>query len=283
MQVSSTVFVAVLLAAVLHASWNAVVKNSPDKHLGMTAVVLGHAPLAIVAACLSPWPAAPGWPYMVAGAGLHFGYQLFLLWSYRAGDLSQVYPIARGTAPIITAAVSVALLGERLTAAETIAVLLIAAGILSLVLVRGRDGLRNPHAARLALITSLFIAGYSLVDGAGARAAGTALGFYGWLATINAVVFALFMRWTQPGLLSRVWPQARGVLAIGGGASFLAYAIVVWAFTQAPIALVAALRETSIVFALAIGAVVLRERLDVVKLAATFLAAAGAILLRFAR
>ena len=279
----STVFFAVLLAAVLHASWNAVVKNAADKYLSMTAVVLGHAPLAIVAAVVAPAPAVACWPYLAAGVVFHLGYQMFLLWSYRAGDLSQVYPIARGTAPIVTAAVSVLVLGERLSAFETVAVLLIAAGIMSLVFVRGADGLRNAHAARLALITSLFIAGYSLVDGLGARVAGTGVGFFGWLATINAVVFALVMRVARPGLLSRVWPEARAVMAVGGGASFLAYAIVVWAFTLAPIALVAALRETSIVFALLISVVVLKERLDLAKLVSTFVTTAGAILLRFAR
>ena len=279
----ATVFVAVLLAAVLHASWNAVVKNSADKYLSMTAVVLGHAPIAILLLAVAPVPAASSIPYMIVSTALHQGYQLFLLWSYRAGDMSQVYPIARGTAPMVVTAVSVLLLGEALTTAQLIAVGLIGAGIMSLLVVRGGDGLRNPKAAALALTTSAFIAGYTLVDGLGARNAGTGVGFYAWETVLNALTFAAIMRVYRPGLVSRVWPEARMVCLVGGGASFIAYVIAVWAFTLAPIALVAALRETSIIIALLISVVVMKERLSLAKLVSTFITTGGAVLLRVAR
>ena len=279
----SLVFTVVLLAAALHATWNALVKHGVDKHVGMTAVVLGHAPFALLLLPWFPAPAPESWPYIAAGVVLHTGYQLFLMLSYRIGDLTQVYPIARGIAPMIVAGVSVAALGVHLSTTELLAVLAIGTGIMSLVFTRRADGLRNPGAAAAAVATGCFIAGYSLIDGLGARAAGSAIGFYGWLTLINACVFAVIMAMWKPGLLGRVAHTGRRTMLLGGGASFAAYALVVWAFTQAPIALVTALRETSIVFALLIGVVVLKERLNLAKLLGTAITAFGAVLLRFAR
>ena len=279
----TNVFLAVLLAAVLHATWNAVVKGGADKHLGMTAVVLGHAPIAIVVLLFVPMPDLASWPFYLGGVVLHTGYQLFLLNSYRIGDLTQVYPIARGTAPILVALVSVFVLGVTLSATQLLPVLLIAIGVMSLSLVRQQDGLRNPRAAALAFVTGCFIAGYSLVDGLGAREAGTALGFYAWLSLTNAIVFTVIMRVTKPGLIRRIPTEGMRAFLFGGPASFAAYALVVWAFTQAPIALVTALRETSIIAALLIGVFFLKERLDLAKLASTVITLTGAILMRFVR
>ena len=278
----STVFFAVIFAAVLHAAWNAVVKTAADKTLSMTALVIGHAPLALLTMPFVPLPGVESWPFIVLSILLHCGYQLFLTRAYHAGDMSQVYPIARGTAPIIVTLVSVLVLGERLSAMQLLAVALIGAGIMSLVLVRGHDGARNGGAAKLALITSLFIAGYTLTDGLGGRAAGTALGFYAVATFLNSVVFGSIMAVAKPGLLGRVWPEARLTLLVGGSASVFAYGIAMWGFTQAPIALVAALRETSIIAALLISVVFMKERLDRTKLVATFVTLAGAILLRVA-
>ena len=277
------VFMAVLLAAALHASWNALVKNAGDKHLSMAAIVIGHAPFALAVMPFLPLPDPQSWPYLGAGIALHLCYQFFLLNSYRIGDLTQVYPIARGVAPMIVALVSVALLGIRLSGAELLAVFTIGAGIMSLVFVRGSDGLLNPRAAFMALATGCFIAGYSLVDGLGARQAGTAVGFYAWLSVINSVAFALIMALRKPDVLRRLVGEGRWIAILGGGGSFLAYAIVTWAFTQAPIALVTALRETSIIFALLIGVLFLKEPLNLVKLVSTTVTLAGAILLRYAR
>ncbi|MFP3920495.1 MAG: EamA family transporter [Dichotomicrobium sp.] len=277
------VFAAVILAAALHASWNALAKGGGDKHVSMAAVVIGHAPLALVMLPFVPLPAPQSWPFVAASLLLHFGYQLFLLNSYRIGDLTQVYPLARGTAPLLVAVVSVLLLGVELGQIEIAAVLMIAAGIISLGLVRQSDGLRNLPATVLALATGCFIAGYSLVDGTGARLAGTALGFYCWMTLSNAIVFAIYLRLARPGTLSRIPANARWTFVIGGTASFLAYALVTWAFTQAPIALVTALRETSIIFALAIGVIVLKERLNLAKLFWVLVTVAGAVLLRFSK
>jgi len=147
-------------------------------------------------------------------------------------------------------------------------------------MVRRSDGLRNAQAAGLAVVTGGFIAGYSLVDGLGARAAGTALGYYGCLSILNAAAFAAIMRVMRPGVVRRV-VVLDGRFALGaGGASFLAYAMATWAFTVAPIALVAALRETSIIFALLLGVVVLKERMDLLKILATLCTLVGIGLMR---
>jgi len=280
---SVPVMLVVLLAALLHATWNFFVKSTADKHMSMTAVVLGHTPFAAAALCVAPLPDPASLPYILTGALLHVGYQLFLLQSYRLGDLSQVYPLARGSAPLIVAGVSMALLGVHLTSTEITAVVVIATGIMSLVLARRSDGLRNGRAALLSLATGGFIASYSLVDGLGARLAGTPLGFYGCLSIVDAVVLAGFMRMTRPGLVTRVVRKEWRFALRGGGASFLAYAMVTWAFTMAPIPLVTALRETSIVFALLFGVCFLKERLDLMKVFATACTLSGVGLLRMNR
>ena len=276
-------FAVVIFAAALHAAWNAQVKNASDKYVSMSAVVVGHFPFALIALLASPLPAKSSWIFVGVGAALHIGYQFFLLLSYRAGDLSHVYPIARGIAPLLVAGVSVVAFDEHLDMLSIVAILAIGAGIISLVFVRSDQGLHNRHAGLMAIITGCFIAGYSLVDGYGARAAGTALGFFGWLSVINSIVFVGIVSVKRPDTLSRVVRECPHIAILGGGASFLAYSLVVWAFTQAPIALVTALRETSIIFAMLIGVFFLRERLSIGKVFSTALTLCGAVLLRVSR
>lgn len=279
---SGVVFAVVLLAAALHAIWNALVKGGADKAASMGAVILGQ---GIAGAALLPFAAMPdvaSLPWLFAGVLLHLGYQLFLILSYRQGDLTQVYPIARGVAPLLVAGASALLLGARFSQAELAALGMISVGIASISLVRRSDGLLQRKAVGLALVTGVFIASYSIVDGQGARIAGTALGFYGTLSALNALAFSGIARLARPGLLTRAAGLRRNLI-LGGGASFTAYLLVVWAFTRAPIALVTALRETSIVFALLIGVFVLRERLSLAKVLSTATTLAGAILLRLNR
>jgi drug/metabolite transporter (DMT)-like permease len=275
---TSAVFAVVLLAALLHAVWNASVKASSDKTEAMTSVVMGHVPFGMLAMAVSPWPRPESWPYIMLGAVLHCGYQLLLAASYRSGDLTHVYPIARGSAPLLVAAGSVFLLGEELGLFAAIS-----AGLISLLFVRRADGIWDWGSAGLALLTGCFIAAYSLADGAGARIAGTALGFYGALTLINAALFALVMARLRPGLVKEVLQASPGRSIVGGGASFGAFALIVWAFTQAPIAQVSALRETSVIFALLIGVFLLGERMNLVKLAATAFTLIGAVVIRQAR
>jgi len=259
------------------------VKGAADKHVSMGAVVLGHMPPGLICILLSPAPAPQSYPYIIAGVALHFGYQVFLLTSYRFGDLSQVYPLARGSAPLIVAVASVLWLGTTFSQMEIAAIGVIGLGIISLTLVRREDGLHNGRAAALALATGAFIAAYSLNDGVGARLAGTALGFYGWLAVGSGLVWLIYGGLFQPRSLRVFDPGTRRIFVVGGWASFAAYAIVTWAFTQAPIALVTALRETSIIFALVIGVVLFREPLNLGKLLSTMATMIGVALLRLAR
>lgn len=280
---TTTVFLVVIGAAVLHAVWNALVKGGSDKFVGMTAVVLGQAPLAILALQFVPLPAPESYPFLLAGIALHIGYQIFLPLAYRVGDLSQVYPIARGTAPLLIAAISVLILGVELNTLETLGVLIIGAGIISLAFVRKQDGQRNTKAAGLALVTGCFIAAYSLIDGAGARLAGTAVGFYGCLALGTTLIYIPIMLLWRPAVVRQVISTEKLRGLGGGSASFVAFAMVVWAFTQAPIALVTALRETSIIFALLIGVFLMNEKLDLAKVVSTMMTISGAALLKFSR
>jgi len=277
------VFLAVLAAALLHASWNAMVKGGADKRVNMSAVMLGHLPPAAIALLFVPTPPLASLPWLIAGIFAHLGYQVFLLGAYTKGDLSQVYPIARGLAPLVVTTVSVLVLGEQLALPEMLAIALIATGLMSMALLRGADGVRNTEAVRLALITGCFIASYSLIDGYGARVSGSPVGFYAWLGYGNAVLFTIYMRIRHPGVLTTMAKTAKRTFVIGGTASFAAYAIVIWAFTQAPIALVSALRETSIVFAVLIGVLVFKERLDRSKVIAVVVILLGAGLLRLAQ
>ncbi|MGH1425601.1 MAG: EamA family transporter [Pseudooceanicola sp.] len=279
---SGGVFAIVILAAVLHAVWNALVKSGTDKTAAMTAIVLGQGVAGAIALPFAQVPDPKCWPWFVASLGLHFGYQMFLIAAYRIGDLTQVYPIARGVSPLLVAGASILFLGETLSVQQGLGVILIAFGIASISLVRRGDGLFQAKAAGLAVITGGFIAAYSLVDGVGARIAGTALGFYAWLAVAGAFWFLGVSPMIRRGVV-RDALTLRTAMIVGGGASFVAYALVVYAFTLAPIALVTALRETSIIFALLIGIVVLKERISLAKVVATLMTLIGAALLRMAR
>ncbi len=277
------IIMVVLAAALLHAVWNAMVKGSSDKTVSMFAVVLGNVPFALLALIFAQSPKSASWGWMLFGITLHVGYQLFLVAAYRFGDLTQVYPIARGTAPLIVTLISVLFLGVFLSTFQLAAIVAIVIGITSVCLVRQSDGALNGAAVILALITGAFIAGYSLVDGIGARLSGSALGYYSWLALGNTAAMVSLTCFMRRGVLKDVLSNSKMTVLIGGGASFVAYAMIVWAFTQAPIALVTALRETSIIFALLIGVFHLKERLSLIKVFSTAITLVGAAMLRFSR
>ncbi len=280
---TTQIFLVVIAAAILHAVWNASIKDSGDKFVNMAAVILGQAPLAALSLLFVPVPLIESLPYLLAGVALHVGYQFLLPLSYKFGDLTLVYPIARGIAPLIVACISVLILSVELNFAEIIGVLTIGTGIMSLSMVRKIDGQRNGKAVVIALVTGCFIASYSLVDGTGARVAGTAIGFYGWLAIGSTVAYSSILSLWNPIIIRQAFRTRKLKGLLGGSASFIAFALVIWAFTQAPIALVTALRETSIIFALLIGVFVLKEKLDLLKVVSTMITVAGAIILKFSR
>lgn len=278
---SITVFALVLTAAAMHASWNALVKVNSDRLTLMAVITASQALMSLAALGFVAMPSAAAWPYLAASVVLHNGYCLFLVMAYRYGDLSQVYPVARGTAPLLIALVSVLVIGENLSRQSFAAVAMISLGVMSLALAGG--AVRDLRAAGFALATGVFIAAYTVVDGLGARAAGSAHGYVFWLLALDAWPLALFVAWRRRG---RVLAEVQRTWKIGllaGAVSLLAYWIVIWAMTVAPIALVSAVRETSMVFAVLVGVVVLREPLDLARLVSTCMTLGGAVLLKTGR
>ena len=277
-----TVFFAVLLAALLHATWNSLVKGSQDKYVGMLLIALGHVPPGVIFVFFAPLPGMDVLPWLAASLALHLGYQLFLAASYRVGDLTTVYPIARGSAPLFVTMVSLTVLDVNLSWAQVGSVGLLILGLLLLSYDRLGANKRQWTVVTLALVTGGFIASYSLVDGLGARKMGYALAYWGWVAIGNGVLMTLWMLLFQPSSMAKVRlnPQNLTTLFLGGGASYLAYGIVTWAFTQAPIAVITALRETSVIFALLIGLMFLGERSTPLKIAACLMTVFGVVLLR---
>jgi drug/metabolite transporter (DMT)-like permease len=280
---TTTVFFIVLAAAAIHAAWNAVIKSSGDKYSATVGLALGQVPFALATLLFVPVPNWSCWPYLLGGIALHVGYYLFLQRSYQTGELTQVYPIARGSAPLLTAVLATVFVGEHLEPLGWLAVSFIGIGLLSLVSVRQVDGIWNQSAAGLALITGVFTAAYSVVDGVGARVAGTGFGFFAFLAMGNAAALFLVTEVRNAGTTIRIVRERLRPSLMAGGASYAAFGLVIWAMTQAPIALVAALRETSVIFALLIGVGILKEALNLRKVVATFMTASGVLLLRSAR
>ena len=276
------VFVAVLAAAVMHASWNVLVKLELDRFLSLCLIqammgLLGLAMLAVL-----PLPAAASLPYAVTSGVLHLGYNLFLARSYRTGDLSQVYPIARGAAPLLTLAVTAAFLHEEvnIVGAAGVAVLVLGIWIVSLM---GQRGLRlDGLTLFFAIGTSVFVAAYTIVDGMGGRASGAALSYAAMVFIFDAIFLAITaFALRGPGIVRQVAPYWKTGL-LGALLAAGAYGIAVWAMTKAPIASVAALRETSILVVMLLSMRVLKETVTLTRLGGAVLIVAGAALIRFA-
>lgn len=275
------VFAAVLMAAAMHAGWNALVKTGLDSFLTMTLITVCVGLMALALTPFVRFPAAAAWPWLFASMGLHIGYKLFLLRAYRSGDMSQVYPIARGTAPLLVAVVMATVFGERLGAVAATGMGLLVLGVW-LMSVRGGQSARvlDGAAVGYALATSLFIAGYTLVDGMGARANGDPHGYVVWLFVLEAPLIVIPLVASRgPGALRQLWPAWR-VGVMGGALSLGAYWIAIWAMTVAPIALVAALREASVLFAIAISVIVMREALTRWRLLAALAITTGVVVMR---
>lgn len=276
----AAVILLVLGAAVLHATWNTLVKSEGDKLAVMAMIAIMEATISLVLIPLVPFPRTDSWRFLVVAVSLHVSYKLFLLKSYEHGDLSHVYPIARGLAPLIVALLSVVIVGETLRPASQVGVACIGIGIMSLAFTRGFHVGDDRRALLYALATGCFIASYTVVDGMGARAAGSPHGYMVWVTLCDAPPFlALCVVLRGKAVLAASWSSwRRGFLA--GMLSYAAFWMVIWAMTLAPIATVAALRETGIMFAVLFGVVFLRESLNFVQLLATGVVLTGAVLLR---
>jgi drug/metabolite transporter (DMT)-like permease len=244
------VFFAVLAAAMMHAGWNALVKTGLDRTTSILLLALIQSAISLLLLPFFALPLAASWPWIALSAALHTGYKVFLIRAYAHGDLSQVYPLARGSAPLIVALVGVFALNEGMTAAKLAAVILIGLGVIAMSMRAGDVEAMPKKALLYALGTALFTASYTLVDGVGARISGTASGFTLWMFVIDGLLMTLYACLVRGrGLFA----QARENLGSGvaaGALSLGSYWIAIWAFTLAPIALVAALRETSVLFAM---------------------------------
>lgn len=276
-----TVFLAVLCGAALHAGWNALIKAGSDKLLDMLMVSLGGGLIAGVALPFLPLPPLASWPFLAASLALHVVYAALVVKTYQTGDLSVGYPLMRGSAPPLVALIGWLALGEKIGTIGWIAVLLVSGGALTLVLSERRRTGRFGRATVYALSNALVIAGYSIADGLGARVSGHAVSYVLWLFLLDALgVLALTMsRRRLAPILAYGRTRAR-IALLGGAGSVGSYGLAIWAATQAPLALVAALRESSIVFGTLIGAFVLREHVGLPRWVAVVIIAAGVILLR---
>jgi uncharacterized membrane protein len=269
------VVVVVLFAAALHASWNALVKPVSDRLALMTLMTVVSSAICVPLALLAAAPRTTSWPELGTSMVLHTVYNLLLIETYRDGDFNQVYPIARGTAPPTVAIAAAIFVGESLSPVQTGGVLGVSAGLF--VLAAGRhQGTRR--AVGFALLTGLAIAAYTVIDGVGVRRSGSTLGYTAWLFLGNGLLMAVAMlaarTRTKDGLRIPRALLPRGVAA--GALSLAAYGLVLWAQTRGELAVVAALRETSVVFAAMIGAVVFREQMPTRRILASILIACGA-------
>jgi drug/metabolite transporter (DMT)-like permease len=280
--VDAFVFTAVLAAAACHAGWNTLLKLKVEPVIATVLVAVASGVVVLPVLPLTPPPAAAAWPYVVASVIIHIVYFVMLAEAYRWGDLTQVYPLARGAAPLLTAGLASLWLNEGLGPAGWTGVIVLTAGILLLTFKGGRPlSAFAGRAVLFALATSLTITAYTLIDGVGARLAGSALGYAVWLFIGNGIAMLIY-GWLRVGAglvgdFQRNWPMAMA----GAALSTVAYAIAIWAMTVAPIALVAVLRETSVLFAALFGTLILREPMLLVRLLAAALVLAGALLLRF--
>ena len=273
------VFLAVLGAALLHATWNALIKVGTSKMTGMVIMTAVQGTAGLLIALGRPLPEGTVWLWLVASGVLHAVYKLFLAYAYENGDLSRVYPIARGVAPLIVLALGAILLADDISMPAYAVIVVLGLGILMMANGVFASG-ENRRLLPFALCSAMATAGYSLVDGMGARAAGDAATFVAWLFAFDAALMLPVAAALRGPAIFRAPPRSWGLGAIAAAGSYGAYAIAVWAMTEAPIALVAALRETSILFAVAMGAFFFGERLDKAKIAAAALIVAGMVLTR---
>lgn len=274
------VMLVVLLGAVMHASWNAVVKSGSDKFVDTVLITTSSAVLAAIAVPFLPLPAPASWPYLAASIAIHVLYFTLVAAAYRLGDLSFSYPLMRGTAPLIVAVLSAALLGERLSATAWAGVLMISGGVLGLALAYRRPRGSIMPAFTFALGNALVIAVYTLVDGVGVRLSGNAFAYTLWMFMLTALPLLGWAAMRRLPVLRTNFSARWRLGLIGGACTLGSYALALWAMTRAPIASVAALRETSILFGMAIAALVLRERFGWSRQVAAVSLALGAVALR---
>jgi drug/metabolite transporter (DMT)-like permease len=268
----------VIGAGVLHAVWNAIAKQLDDRLMAFALIGIALAAGGILVVVVAGLPARTAMWFAVASAVIHFGYELGLLNSYRLGAFNQVYPLARGTSPLVVAVAAYFVAHERLAAVSLAGVALLAFGLMSLALSAGRLTRDELPAITAAVLTGLAIAGYTVVDGLGVRTAHNPYAYAGLIFALQGPAFPVIALFRRPA--SR-WRDRRllGAGLFAGALSVVAYGIVLWAQSRAPLAEVAAIRETSVIFAALIGMVFLRERFGARRIAAAVVIATGIVLI----
>jgi drug/metabolite transporter (DMT)-like permease len=273
-----SVFAAVLLGAALHASWNAIVKSGSDKLLTTVLVAAGSGLVAAVVLPFLALPAPASWPYLASSAVVQVLYFALVAGAYRATDMSRAYPLMRGLAPALVAVFGLALLGERLSPVAWAGVALVSSGVFAMTFAARGGGSRT--GTLLALLNAGVIASYTLIDGAGVRASGAPVAYAMWLFLLNAVPLVAWALLARRQALLAYARRNLGLGLAGGLGNLGSYGLALWAMTGAPVAMVAALRETSILFGLAIAHLALGERIGPARLAAAALIVLGAVGLR---
>ncbi len=262
----------VLFAAFLHAAWNGLLRGGEDRLWSMTAISIAMGAVALLALPFLPMPGAASWPYIIASGLIHIGYNLSLVRQYRTGDLGEAYPIARGASPLLVTIGAAAFAGEHLNRLALLGIMMISAGIIVMAF-HGRHLKTDTLPA--ALVTGVFIAVYSVIDGMGVRLAGDAMAYTAWM-TLFFFLMPLYF-WAARGAPAFAAPaKAWGIALTGGCLAVLAYGIVIFAMQKSPMGIVSALRETSVVFATLIGWFFLGETLTLRRIAACLVIAFGA-------
>ncbi len=280
---SGGVLLVVLFAACLHATWNAIVKSSGDKFFAAASVTGAAGLIAIFVVPFLSLPNSASWMYMLLSTVMQIVYMSLVAAAYKSGDMSEAYPIMRGTPPLLVALVSGPLVGEVMGWKNWLGIVLICSGVLAMALeARRRNSGGSSRTALLALINAGFIASYTLIDGLGVRVSGAPVSYTLWLFLINAVPLNAWALWREPDrFLNYIGHRWRPAL-IGGFGTLGSYGLALWAMTMAPIAVVAALRETAILFGVLISAVILKEKVGLPRFAAAGPIVLGAIVLRLA-
>ena len=273
----TNVFLIILLATVMHAVWNGMVKKHPDKVVAVSGIVFGHVPASIIAIILLPAPSADCIPYIIASALIHQGYNWYLLSSYKIGDLTKVYPIARGFGPLVATIISILILGLVLDNLIILSICLICLGIMILGIFN-QPSKKNSKIIQYSLFTGFFIGLYSLVDGYGARISLSAITYMSWSFILIAFLFPIVLKIKkQENIFKNVMSRGKQIFWVGGTLSYIIYIIVIWGFTKAPIPMVGALRETSIFFSIFIGYFFLKEKITSKKIFTIILILVGVV------
>ena len=271
------VFAAVILASIFHAGWNAMVKKHLNKVTALSAIVLGHVPISIIAVIFLPLPSFNSLPYIIGSAFIHQGYNWFLLKSYSLGDLTKVYPIARGFGPIIATIISIFFLGLIMSKASIVSISLVCVGILTIGLF-GYKTINNLNIIKYSLITGFFIGLYTVIDGYGARISLSPISYMSWGFILSAILFPILLKINKhDNIFKNIISDGKTIFWIGGSISYLVYGIIIWGFTKESIPMVSALRESSIVFVMLIGVFFLNEKINLAKIISIILIFLGVI------